>query len=402
MRVSQAAEREEVAVIERACLFEIPIDVLRRRTSEKWRAFPPEVLPSFVAETDFAVPPAVRDAIERAVETGDTGYAWPGELPGAFADFASKAYGWSIAADRVFQVPDVMSGVAQALLALTPQGSGVVINPPAYAPFFEVLRTIGRTQVDVPLQRGENGRWDLDFASLERAFANGAKGYLLCSPHNPVGRVWSARDVQRICELAVHYGVAVVSDEIHSPITPAGATFVPLLGEAPQGLRCACVMSASKAWNIAGLKCAVLVAGSEDVRETLHRHLHAIPTEIEARVGHLGVQASIAAFRNADAWLPELRAYLDGNRTLLMQLLHEQLPQVRCSPPEATYLAWIDCSALTIHEAPARYFRERGRVALEPGAKFGTGGEHYVRLNFGTSRAILREIVERMSAALLR
>lgn len=381
-------------------LFDIPLETLRLRKSEKWRAYPPDILPAFVAETDFGVPPMVRAAIERAVEVGDTGYAWPGELAQAFSQFADAEFAWPIDAQRVFQIPDVMSGVAHALLALTPPGAGVVVNPPVYAPFFEVLRTIARKQIDVPLQRDESGRWNLDFEALERAFAGGAKAYVLCSPHNPVGRVWNAEDLRRIRELAAHYGVVVVSDEIHAPITLPGADFVPLLRDASEGLRCVSVTSASKAWNIAGLKCAVLVAGSEEVRDALHRHLHAIPTEIEARVGHLGVHASIAAFRDGREWLRDLRSHLDANRALLMQLLREHLPDVRCVPPQATYLAWIDCAGLRLGEPPAHYFRDRGRVALEPGAKFGTGGEQYVRLNFGTSSAILREIVARMLAGL--
>lgn len=381
-------------------LFELPLEVLRERTSEKWRAFPADILPAFVAETDFAVPPAVRAAVEHALDVGDTGYAWPGELRRAFATFASTEFSWDIDTHRIFQVPDVMSGVAQALLALTPPQSGVVINPPVYAPFFEVLKTIGRARVEVPLLRDESGRWELDVSALERAFADGAKAYLLCSPHNPVGRVWSEADIRRIYDLAAHYDVAIVADEIHAPITLPGTTFVPFLRQSPRALRCVSVMSASKAWNIAGLKCAVMIAGSDEVRETLRRHLHAIPTEIEARVGHLGVQASIAAFHDADAWLTGLRSYLDGNRTLLLELLGDQLPGARCVAPEATYLAWIDCSALRIDGEPAQHFRERGRVALEPGTKFGTGGEHYVRLNFGTSRSILRDIVERMRTAL--
>lgn len=384
----------------RASLFDVPLEILRQRKSEKWRAFPPEILPAFVAETDFAVPPAVRSALDEALTIGDTGYAWPGELSAAFSDFARAEFAWDVDAGRVFQVPDVMAGVAQALLALTPPGSGVVVNPPVYAPFFEVLRTIGRTRIDVPLQREDSGCWNLDFAALERAFANGAKAYLLCSPHNPAGRVWSDSDIRRIRELAGQYRVAVVADEIHAPITLPGAQFVPLLREGSEQLCCVSVMSASKAWNIAGLKCAVLVAGSQEVREKLRERLRDVPTEIEARVGHLGVHASIAAFRNASEWLSDLRAHLGQNRTLLMQLLREQIPGARCVQPEATYLAWIDCSGLSLADEPARYFLERGRVALEPGAKYGAGGEQYVRLNFGTSSTILREIVKRMKTAL--
>ena len=380
-------------------MFDVPLDVLAQRTSEKWRTYPPDVLPAWVAETDFNLAPPVRRALDRALDIGDTGYAFPGELARAFAEFALAEFGWRVSPQFVFQVPDVMAGIAQALLAFTERGARVVINPPVYAPFFEVLRTLERTAVHVPLIRDESARRHLDFDGLEEAFADGASAYVICSPHNPVGRVWRAADLQRVCELAERYGVTVIADEIHAPITLPGARFVPLLAKASPEVRCVSVMSASKAWNVAGLKCAVVIASTDEVRDTLRARLHAIPTEIESRVGHLGVQASIAAFREGREWLHELVAHLDRNRALLMELLRQGLPAARCAAPEATYLAWIDCSALGIAGEPARHFRERGRAALEPGSKYGAGGEGYVRLNFGTSSAILREIVGRMAAA---
>ncbi|HKU68080.1 MAG TPA: aminotransferase class I/II-fold pyridoxal phosphate-dependent enzyme [Candidatus Baltobacteraceae bacterium] len=377
--------------------FDVPLDTLRLRTSEKWRAYPPDVLPAWVAEMDFALAPPIRAALERALDLGDTGYAWPGELATAFAQFAAAEFDWHVDPEFVFQVPDVMAGISQAILAFTDADAGVVINPPVYAPFFEVLRTLGRRALHAPLSRDEAGRWHIDFDALEKAFASGAQAYVLCSPHNPVGRVWSDADLGRLCELAQRYGVALIADEIHAPLTLSGARFVPLLSTASEAVRCVSVMSASKAWNLAGLKCAVLIAGSQAVRARMNAHLEAIPTEIASRVGQFGVIASIGAFREGRAWLHDLQAHLSANRALLTDLLREKLPSARCVPSEATYLAWVDCSGLELAEEPARYFRGKGRVALEPGAKYGTGGEKYVRLNFGTSSEILREIVDRMA-----
>lgn len=379
---------------------DLSIGALRRRKSEKWAAYPPDVLPAFVAETDFALAAPVRATLDAALDAGDTGYAFPGELPAAFAEFAAGRFEWSVDPARVFQVPDVMAGVAQALHVLTAPGSGVVVNPPVYAPFFETIRSIGRTVVEAPLKQSLGGRWDLDYDVLEREFARGAQAYLLCSPHNPVGRVWSHDELHRIAGLASSYGVAVVSDEIHAPLTMPGITFVPFQRIAGETVRSVAVTSASKAWNIAGLKCAVVIAGAEDVREALDARLKIIPTEIEARVGHLGVHASIAAFRHGGEWLDALRAHLDRNRALLGDLLREHIPAARYEPPEATYLGWVDCSELALDTEPAKFFLQRGRVALERGVKFGTGGTGHVRINFGTSSAILRTIVERMSTAL--
>ncbi len=378
----------------------LSLEWLRQRRSEKWRSFPPDVLPAFVAEMDFALAPSIQTALHNAIDNGDCGYASVAELSPVVAEYVRSSFGLQLDVRAIFTVPDVMAGIAQALHALTPPGSAIVINPPVYPPFFEVIRTSGRTISEVPLRKGSDGAWQIDMEGLERAFAAGARGYLLCSPHNPVGRVWSADEVRAVAALSGAHGVVTIADEIHAPLALPGATFTPLLSCAVQTQSCVSVLSASKAWNIAGLKCASLIAGNESVRRTLAARLKEIPTEIASRVGHLGLLATIAAYREEDAWLDGLRSYLSGNRQLLGELLRTQLPEVTWCPPQATYLAWLDCSQLGIGSDPATYFLEHGRVALEPGHRFGTGGETFVRLNFGTSRAILTEIVERMASAL--
>jgi cysteine-S-conjugate beta-lyase len=377
-----------------------PLERLRRRTSEKWRSFPDDVLPAFVAEMDFDLAPPVAAALREAIDAGDCGYACVRELRPIFCEYASRALSLRLDSHHVFTVPDVMAGVAQALHVLTPPASAIAINPPVYPPFFEVLRSSGREIVEVPLVADDLGTWRIDLDGLERAFAAGARGYLLCSPHNPVGRVWSAGELRAIASLAKRYRVAVIADEIHAPLTMPGAPFSSFLSCVDEMQSCVALFSASKAWNVPGLKCAVAVAGNGAVRTALAKRLKEIPTEIASRVGHLGVIASIAAFREGGAWLDGLRTHLDANRRLLSTLLRERLPKARWTPPEATYLAWIDCKALDLGEDPARRFLEYGRVALEPGHRFGTGGASYVRLNFGTSPAIVTEIVDRMASAL--
>ncbi len=354
------------------------------------------MLPAFVAETDFPVPPAIRSAIDAALDCGDTGYAWPGSVAPAFAGFTRRRFGWEPDPQTIFEVPDVMAGVAQALQVLTEPGAGVVVNPPVYAPFFETIRTSHRRCVEAPLLRDAAGRWDLDFEKLEEAFTAGARAYLLCSPHNPVGRVWTGEQIERIAQLATRYNVAVIADEIHAPLTMPGIAFTPFLQGGGRA-RAVSLISASKAWNIAGLKCGVLAA-SPDIAAAVKARLRSIPTEIEARVGHFGSLATAAAFEHGDAWLDEECAHLRKNALLLESLLREHIPAARFVSPQATYLAWIDCSALGMDE-PAKHFLTRGRVALERGNKFGTGGAQHVRLNFGTSSTILREIVARMARA---
>jgi cysteine-S-conjugate beta-lyase len=380
---------------------DLSLDRLRQRTSEKWSLYPPDVLPAFVAETDFDTAQSVRNALATAIDSGDLGYAHPAGLGAAFADFAKSRFGWPIEARRVFVVPDVMSGVIESLNALSPRGSAVVISPPVYPPFFGTLRNVDRPIVEVPLRRdSESGRWELDFSGLEKAFAAGAGAYLMCSPHNPVGRVWSESELRKIAELAERYGVVVVADEIHAPLTLPGAAFSPYLAVGGPKQMAVSVTSASKAWNIAGLKCAVVVAGSEAVEESLRGHFATLETEIRDRIGQLGVVGTLAAYRDRTDWLDGLITHLDSNRKLLKMLLDERIPDARYSPPEATYLGWIDCSSLGIGNDPAAHFLERGRVALARGLDFGEQGSSYVRLNFGTSSAILTEIVERMARSL--
>lgn len=376
----------------------LSLERLYDRTSEKWSHYPHDVLPAFVAETDFSLSPAVHDALVSAVDDGDCGYAHPSDLGEVFSRFAARRFEWPVVADHVFAVPDVMAGVIESMRALSPPTSAVVINPPVYPPFFWTLANDERPIVEVPLLHDvESGRWSLDFVGLERAFRAGVGAYLLCSPHNPVGRVWSAEELRKVAALAARYRVHVVVDEIHAPLTMPGATFVPYLTVAGTEHACVAVTSASKAWNIAGLKCALVVAGSAPAASTVRLHLETLRTEIHDRIGQLGVIASVAAFGDPSDWLDVLLAHLDRNRQLLAGLLSRDIPAARYALPEATFLAWIDCSKLGLGPDPAKHFLKAGRVALSRGLDFGAAGKSFVRLNFGTSSAILTEIVARMA-----
>lgn len=369
---------------------------LRTRRSEKWATYPDDVLPAFVAEMDFPLAEPIARTLLEAVARGDTGYAHPRGLAEAFADFAGSWFNWRVDPARVVMVPDVMVGAAEVLRLTTRPGDGVVINTPAYPPFFPTIAEYDRRVVEVPLLRTDHG-WDLDFDGLEQAFGAGARAYLLCNPHNPTGRVFSRVDLERIAAIARRHDVVVVADENHAPLTLAGATHMPYvsLGEEAAG-HAATVISAAKAWNLAGLKCAVVVAGSAAMRA----RLAALPTEVQSRTGQFGVLAAIAAYRAEQPWLRELLIHLHGNRRRLAQLLAEQLPGVRYVPPQASYLAWLDCTALGLGDDPAAHFLARGRVALSRGLDFGANGAGFARLNMGTSTVLLEQIVARMAAAL--
>ena len=374
---------------------DLDLDRLRRRQSEKWRAHPPEVLPAFVAEMDYDLAEPVLAALRAAIDLSDCGYAMPTGLGETFARFAEARHGWTVDPGRVHLVPDVMAGVDVILRLATEPGDGVVINTPVYPPFFEHLTGAHRRVVEVPLIRVD-GRWELDFAGLETAFAAGARGYLLCNPHNPTGRVFSAADLGRIASLAEQYGVFVLSDEIHASLTLPGARHTPFVSlggvAAEQGVTLA---SASKAFNIAGLKGAVAVAGSASGQRLLTR----LPSSCQFGAGLFGVLASLAAWSAGDEWLDALVAQLDHARTEFGRLLRQRLPEAGYVPPEASFLAWVDCARLGLGPEPAEVFLDRGRVAVGRGLNFGPPGDGFVRVTIGTSSALLADIVDRMAAA---
>jgi cysteine-S-conjugate beta-lyase len=376
---------------------DISLDELQRRRSYKWRAFPRDVLPSFVAEMDFPLAPAVADAITQAVALGDCGYAWPdADLAAAVSCFFGTRFGWTIDPSDIGLVPDVMTGVAEILRRAIDPGDGVVINTPVYPPFFHRIAEVGCRIVEAPL-RCDAGTYELDLTALEAAFASGARAYLLCNPHNPTGRVFSRPELECVVELAERYDVLVLTDEIHAPLVLPGAHHTPYLslGEAAasQGIA---LVSASKGWNIPGLKCAQVIASSVPMRALVQR----LPHDMAFRTGNLGIIASAAAYRDGVEWLDQLLAVLDRNRRLLADLLSAQLPGIRYVPPEGGYLAWLDCRDLKLVGEPVDVFLQRGCVALGRGPDFGAAGRNHVRITMATSRDILRAIVDRMQAAL--
>ena len=378
-------------------LGECDLTRLRRRTSFKWRAFPADVLPAFVAEMDFDLAEPVRAAVRDAIDASDCGYPDKGELGEAVAAFAAERLGWSADPQDVFAIPDVMTGITETIMAVTEPGAGVVINPPVYPPFFFRLQLLGRRLVEAPLRRDEAGRYDLDLDAVDRVLSTGeASAYLLCSPHNPVGRVWSRDQLTAVADVCARHGAALLVDEIHAPLALPGARHVPFLSlDHPFAADGTVITfsSASKAWNIPGLKCGIAVARSARAAEILRERWDAL------LAGHLGVLASVAAFTRGLPWLDAMLGQIDENRALLARLLAEQLPAVRYVPPEASFLAWLDCRELGLGDDPAAAFLERGRVALAPGPDFGEPGRGYARLNMGTSPELLAEAVRRMAVA---
>ena len=378
-----------------AILGSCSLDALRQRKSLKWRTYPRDVLPAFVAEMDFDLAQPIKDAVTAALAVGDCGYAHKGELGDVFAAFAARRLRWSPDPAMVFPIPDVMTGIAEMLLATTPPGSAVVISPPVYAPFFFRIELIGRRVVLAPLCQDADGRYDLDLAGLDRALAaDDVSAYVLCSPHNPVGRVWSREQLLAIADICRRRDVFLLVDEIHAPLVLAGAQYVPFLSlDHETAERTVVFTSASKGWNMPGLKCGVAVARSAQSARMLRERWDAL------LAAHLGVLASVAAFTDALPWLDAALRQLEDNRMLLARRLAEHLPSVRYVPPEASFLAWLDCRELGLGDNPAAQFLARGRVALSQGPDFGAQGRGFARLNIGTSPELIEEAVRRMASA---
>lgn len=368
---------------------------LRQRTSYKWRAYPPDVLPAFVAEMDFGLAEPIVRVVAESMARGDCGYGHKGRLGEAFAAFAAARLGWQPDPALVFPIPDVMTGAAEVIQAVTPAGAGIVVNTPVYPPFLFRFGYYGRRIIEAPLARDAAGRYDLDLDAVDTALSQpGASAYLLCSPHNPTGNVWTAQQLAAVVGLCQQHGAALLVDEIHAPLVLPGASFVPFgsLGRETPGTTFV-FTSASKGWNFPGLKCGLAIAGSAEGLALLEERAEALLT------GHQGILASVAAFTEGLPWLDAVIGQLDENRRLLAQLLAAHLPGVVYAPPQASFLAWLDCRQLGLGDDPAAVFLGKGRVALTPGPDFGAAGLGFARLNIGTSPALIEEAVRRMAAA---
>ena len=370
------------------------LGTLRERRSEKWALYEPDVLSLTIAEMDFAIAAPIRDALIATINRSDLGYAVPAPrtLCAALAAFAQRRLNWSIDPEQVTVVPDVMLGLVELCRMLAGPGEAVGFATPAYPPFFRELAASGLRLVEVPLR--SDGAIDLD--ALDAALSDGLRAFVLANPHNPTGRVLPRPELEAIAGRCAAHGTWVLADEIHAPLVLPGATHVPWLEVSDAARQFGVSLtSASKAFNLAALKTAFIVTAGDQAR--------ALVTRIGPQHDHaslLGEIAAEVAFRDGDDWLDAVISQLDRNRAQLQNDLATQLPQIRGRPPQATYLAWLDCTALNLATEPAEMFLTHGRVALGPGVNYGSTGSGHVRLNFATSPAHLTEAVARMAATL--
>lgn len=372
------------------------LEQLRERTSSKWRTFDADVLPLPVAEMDVPIPPVIKDVLRDAIERNDIGYPrGTDEIGAAFKAFARERWGWDAPVSTLVPTTDVGVGIVELLRRIIAPGDGVIVTTPVYPPFWTLPVEAGATLVPVPLAGGIAEGWSLDLDAIERAFAAGARAILLCHPHNPVGRVHRPEELAALAELADRYDATVISDEIHAPLTFAEAEFTPFLAVSDTARRVGvAITSASKAWNLAGLKFAFMLSASPKGDALLD----SLPEAVGTRVSILGLKAQVAAFRDGGPWLDGVLVLLDRNRALLAELLAEHLPLASYRIPEASYLAWVDLSAYGLGDDPAARFLADARVAFGSGVTFEpTAGAGHVRINFGTSPEILTEAIERVA-----
>lgn len=377
---------------------QITAESLRAGGWKKWLEFG-SATGAWVAEMDFGTAPAVREAVRRAAEDG-TGLGYLPKrsllaLQEAFAGFVDARYGWRVEAPDVRPVVDVLTAM-QAVVRLTSRpGSPIILPTPAYMPFLTLPGALDREVIQVPLTRVD-GRYAYDLEALDAAFAAGGHLLVLCNPHNPVGRVLERTELEAISEVVERHGGRVFADEIHAPLTYPGHRHVPYASISPAAAaHTVTAMSASKAFNIPGLKSAQLVLSSDGDRSVWERGGHIY----EDQASTLGALASTAAYAEGGEWLGDVIEYLDGNRQALGTLVAEHLPGVGYRQPEGTYLAWLDLTDLGIDD-PARFFRENADVAATSGALCGDAGRGCLRFNIALARPLLTEAITRMGAAL--
>jgi cysteine-S-conjugate beta-lyase len=372
---------------------------LRGRRSVKWTAPGPGGFGAGVAEMDFGVAPPVLDALAGLSADANFGYLPPflaDELAAACAEFQRRRYGWEVDPAQVRHVPDVLRALQVAITHLSRPGSPIILPTPAYTPFLAVPGFLGREIIQVPM-RGNAGLPTLDLDAINEAFRRGGHLLIFCNPCNPLGRVFTVDEMAQLSNVVDSWGGRVFADEIHGPLVYPGMRHIPYA--CTSGAAAAHTLtatSASKAWNLPGLKCAQVILTSETDRQ----HWDELPFFATHGASNPGVVASIAAFRHGEAWLDEVVGYLDDSRRLLADLLGRYVPRVRYRPPDATYLAWLDCSALDLPRSPGELVTERAHVTVVDGPAFGAAGAGRFRLNFATPQPVLTEMAERIAAVL--
>ena len=372
---------------------------LRGLAGNKWRRYGDEILPAWVADMDFLQAAPIRDFVTRAGATGDLGYPFAGgtqPLPEIFAERAMQRYGWQIDSERVELIIDVVQGLYLGVEMYCEPGEGAIVPTPIYPYFLTAAEENGRRAIANPLVP-DGGRYVIDFDSLEACIDDGTRMLMVCNPHNPTGRVFLREELEALADVALRHDLVVIADEIFADVVYEGHRYIPFASLGPEiAERTVTFHSATKAFNLGGIRLAVAVFGSE----VLHQRFKAIPKRTMGGHNCLGINLTRIAWQQCDDWLAGVVPYLEANRDFVTEFLARRMPAVGFIPPEATFFAWMDCRELDLPGGPYAYFLEHAKVALSDGAPFGEVGEGFVRLNFATPRKLLEQILEQLAESI--
>ncbi len=367
--------------------------------SVKWGVYGDDVLPLWVADTDFLAPESVIRALRERVDHGVFGYPLdPPELAEIVSVRMAQRYGWTVDVEDMLFVPGVVPGFNLAVQAVTKSGESIVVQTPVYPPILAAAENAGAVGIHNALERALDGRYHVDFDAFEASLQPDTRCFLLCNPHNPVGKVFTHSELERLAEICLRHDLVIISDEIHSDLLFEGQTHLPIASLSKEVAdRTVTLIAPSKTFNIAGLESAVLICQNRGLMKRINQSRRGLL----GGVNLMGLAAAVAAYRDGDAWLKNMMAVLKDNRDFLDRFVQDRMPIIKMRKPDATYLAWLDCTDLELNEPPAEFFLKKARVALIKGADFGKGGESFARLNFGCSHETLQSALERMQAAIL-
>lgn len=378
-------------------------EVIDRRSTDsaKWKFFEPDVLPMWVADMDFRSPEPIIEALRERVEHGVFGYAYDSaELREILIERLRTRHHFEVKPEHLVFLPNLVNGLSLATGAVGACGDGVLMLTPMYPPFFSAVTVQERTLVGVPLvetRRDGLLHYEIDFDALEVAITPQTKLLLFCNPHNPIGRAYTRAELERVAEICLRHNLTICSDEIHCDLVYEAGAHISIASLSPEiAARSVTLIAPSKTFNLAGLGFGVAVIPDDDLRT----RISTTSTMMGIHASMPGIVAATAAYRDGQPWLNELMQYLRNNRDTFVEYVREHLPGIVTTCPEATFLAWLDCRALELPQSPYQFFLDKARVGLNDGAIFGSGGEGFVRLNFGCPRPLLLEALERMRSAL--
>ncbi len=371
----------------------------RHSESVKWNYYDEDVLPLWLADMDFRSPEPVIRALHERVEHGVFGYGMVmAELRQVIVERLHRLYDWQVSPDALVFLPGVVTGFNLACHAVTSPGDGVLLQTPVYWPMLRAPAGAGLTNDEMELTRRPDGRYEIDLDLFEKAVTDRTRIFILCNPHNPIGRVFRREELERMAEICLRHNVIICSDEIHCELVFPGSRHLPIASLAPEiADQTITLMAPSKTFNLPGLKCSMAIVQNPELR----KKLETTHPDLVHGMNVMGYTAALAAYRDGQEWLDELLRYLEANLDFLLQYVEGHLPGITMNRPEGTYLAWLNCREAGIPGNPHEFFLQQARVAVGDGAIFGQGGEGFVRLNFACPRSMLTEALDKMGKALL-